>query len=57
MSMDDPKSTSPHPCPMSSKTRRVSEHLIEVGLAASYLGNTSTYERTWLSGPRPLVSG
>lgn len=41
--MDDPKSTSPHTCPLCSKTRRVSEHLIEVGLAASYLGNTSTY--------------
>lgn len=44
MSADDPKSNSPQPCPICSKTRQVSEHLIEVGLAASFLGNTSTYE-------------
>ena len=44
MSADDPKSQPPSPCPICSKTREVSEHLIEVGLAASFLGNTSTYE-------------
>ncbi|WP_430433615.1 hypothetical protein [Methyloversatilis sp.] len=43
MSVDDPKSNPPNPCPICSKTRRLSEHLIEVGLAANYLGNTSTY--------------
>lgn len=44
MSADDPKTVPLHPCSICSKTLRVSEHLIEVGLAASYLGNTSTYE-------------
>ncbi len=44
MSVDDPKSNPPNPCPICSKTRRVSEHLIEAGLAATYLANTSTYE-------------
>lgn len=44
MSADDPKSRPLHPCPICSRTRRVSEHLIEVGLAASFLGNTSIYE-------------
>jgi hypothetical protein len=44
MSADDPKRVPPHPCPICSETRRLSEHLIEAGLAASYLGNTSTYE-------------
>lgn len=43
MSADDPKSDAPQPCPICSGTRRVSEHLIEVGLAADYLGNKSTY--------------
>lgn len=44
MTAHDPKTVPPHPCLICSKTRRVSEHLIETGLAASYLGNTSTYE-------------
>lgn len=44
MSADDPKTETPHACPICSKTRRVSEHLIEAGLAASYLGNTSAFE-------------
>ncbi|MFX1695899.1 hypothetical protein [Paraburkholderia sp. A1RO-1] len=44
MSADDPKSNLLHSCPICSKTRRVSEHLVEVSLAASYLGNTSFYK-------------
>jgi hypothetical protein len=44
MSKDYLKTISPHPCPICSQTRRISEHLIEASLAASYLGNTSTYE-------------
>lgn len=44
MSADDPKTVPPKPCPICSKTRRLSEHLIEAGFAASYLGNSSTYE-------------
>lgn len=44
MSANDSKSNLPHSCPICSKTRKVSEHLVEVGLAASYLGNASTYE-------------
>lgn len=44
MSPDDPKPNAPHPCPICSETRGLAEHLIEVGLAADYLGNTSTYE-------------
>lgn len=43
MSTNDPKSNAPRPCPVCSATRGLSEHLIEVGLAASYLGNKSTY--------------
>jgi len=43
MSADDPKTVPANPCPICSKTRRVSEHLIEAALAASFLGNTSTY--------------
>jgi hypothetical protein len=44
MSADDPKTVPPNPCRICSNTRSVSEHLIEAGLAASHLGNTSTYE-------------
>jgi len=44
MSADDPKPTTPQPCTICSKTRGLAEHLIEVSLAANYLGNTSTYE-------------
>jgi hypothetical protein len=44
MSADDTKTAPAHPCHICSNTRRVSEHLIEAGLAASFLGNTSTYE-------------
>ena len=43
MSADDPKPDAPQPCSICSETRVVSEHLIEVGLAAAYLGNKSTY--------------
>lgn len=44
MSANDPKPNIPQPCPICSETRGLAEHLIEVGLAADYLGNTSTYE-------------
>ena len=44
MSPDDPKPNTPPPCPICSETRGLAEHLIEVALAADYLGNTSTYE-------------
>ena len=43
MSADDPKPDAPQPCPICSVTRGLSEHLIEVALAADYLGNKSTY--------------
>ncbi|MHB1124057.1 MAG: hypothetical protein ACYC0T_15245 [Ramlibacter sp.] len=43
MSADDPDPNAPQPCPICSVTRGLSEHLIEVGLAASYLGNKSPY--------------
>ena len=43
MSADDPKPSAPQPCPICSVTRELSEHLIEVALAADYLGNKSTY--------------
>lgn len=44
MSVDEPKSNPPNACPICSKTRRVSEHLIEASLAATYLANTSIFE-------------
>lgn len=44
MSVDEPKSNPPNACSICSKTRMVSEHLIEAGLAATYLANTSTFE-------------
>lgn len=44
MSADDPNLNTPQPCPICSETRGLAEHLIEVALAADYLGNTSTYE-------------
>lgn len=44
MSPDDPEPNAPPPCLICSETRGLAEHLIEVGLAADYLGNTSTYE-------------
>lgn len=34
----------PPPCPICLETRELAEHLTEVGLAADYLGNKSTYE-------------
>jgi hypothetical protein len=37
------RNSPPQPCPICSETRGLAEHLIEVGLAADYLGNTSTY--------------
>ncbi len=40
----DPQLKSLQHCPVCSFTRELSQHLIEVGLAASFLGNTSTYE-------------
>jgi len=43
MSADDPNPNIPQPCSICSVARVLSEHLIEVGLAASYLGNNSTY--------------
>lgn len=43
MSADDPKPNTPQPCSVCSATRGLSEHLIELGLAANYLGNRSTY--------------
>lgn len=33
----------PKLCPICSETRGLAEHLMEVGLAADYLGNTSSY--------------
>lgn len=44
MSADDPKPNTPQPCPICSETRGLAEHLTEVGLAANYLGNKSTFE-------------
>lgn len=43
MSTDDPKPNTPQPCPICSETRGLAEHLIEAGLAADYLGNTSSF--------------
>jgi len=43
MSTDDPRPDTPQPCPICSETRQLAEHLIEVGLAANYLGNKSIY--------------
>ncbi|MGN8261613.1 hypothetical protein ACLEJW_20095 [Pseudomonas sp. SMSB3] len=43
MSADDSKLDAPQSCSICSATRGLSEHLVEVGLAASYLGNSSTY--------------
>jgi hypothetical protein len=40
---EDPKPGTSQPCPICSETRKLTEHLIEVGLAADYLGNTSIY--------------
>lgn len=44
MSAYDPKPNTPQPCPICSATRGLAEHLTEVALAASYLGNKSAYE-------------
>ena len=43
MSAGDTNRNAPQPCHICCATRGLSEHLIEVGLAASYLGNNSTY--------------
>ncbi|MHB1566111.1 MAG: hypothetical protein ACYCXG_05270 [Acidiferrobacter sp.] len=43
MSADDQEPNTPQACPICSETRGLTEHLIEVGLAADYLGNTSSY--------------
>lgn len=43
MSADTPNPNAPQPCPICSEARALSEHLIELGLAANYLGNKSTY--------------
>ncbi|ETV01961.1 TPA: hypothetical protein NJJ53_005034 [Pseudomonas aeruginosa] len=43
MSADAPNPNAPQPCPICSETRALSEHLIELALAANYLGNKSTY--------------
>ncbi len=43
MSADAPNPNAPQPCPICSEARALSEHLIELGLAANYLGNKSTY--------------
>lgn len=43
MSADDPKPDILQPCPICSQTRALAEHLIEVALAAYYLGNKSSY--------------
>lgn len=43
MSADDPNANAPPPCSICSMARVLSEHLIEVGLAANYLGNKSIY--------------
>lgn len=43
MNSDDPKPNIQQPCPICAETRGLAEHLIEVGLAADYLGNTSSY--------------
>jgi hypothetical protein len=43
MSADDPEPNAPQSCPICSGTRALAEHLIEVGLAGDYLGNTSSY--------------
>lgn len=43
MSPDDPKPDTPQPCAICSSTRGLAEHLIEVGMAADYLGNASSY--------------
>ncbi len=43
MSADAPNPNAPQPCSICSAARVLSEHLIEVGLAAKYLGNKSTY--------------
>ena len=40
----DPQLRPLQPCPVCSFTRKLSQHLIEVGLAASFLGNKSIYE-------------
>ena len=43
MRVDDPKPNAAQSCPICLRTRGLAEHLIEVGLAADYLGNTSSY--------------
>lgn len=43
MSADDPEPDAAQSCPVCSKVRGLAEHLIEVGLASDYLGNTSSY--------------
>ncbi|MFM0025328.1 hypothetical protein PQR70_03475 [Paraburkholderia madseniana] len=43
MSADDPELHTSKLCPICSETRGLAEHLMEVGLAADYLGNTSSY--------------
>lgn len=42
-SADDSKINTLKPCTICSASRGLSEHLIEVSLAANYLGNSSTY--------------
>ena len=44
MGANGPNFKTPPPCPICLETRGLAEHLIEVGLAADYLGNTSTYD-------------
>jgi hypothetical protein len=43
MSAGDQEPNATQSCPVCSKTRGLAEHLIEIGLAADYLGNTSSY--------------
>lgn len=43
MSALDPEPNAAQPCAICSETRGLAEHLIELGLAADYLGNTSSY--------------
>jgi len=43
MNAGDPKPNIQQPCTICAGTRGLAEHLIEVGLAADYLANTSSY--------------
>jgi len=44
LSSNQSKLSNPPPCSICAETRGLAEHLIEVALAADYLGNTSNYK-------------